>query len=96
MDPGFTQSHQYLRAAYALQGKPAEAAAELEQALKLSQRGAMLLAWAGSGYAFMGRRKEAQSLIREMLERARQGYVAPQRLALMYSSLGDPDRAFEY
>jgi Flp pilus assembly protein TadD len=64
MDPGFTQSHQYLGAAYALERKQQEAATELEQALKLSQRGLLPLTWAGATYAFMGRREEAQKLIR--------------------------------
>jgi len=96
MDPGFSFSHAFLGVAYALQHKPKEATAELEQALHLSNRGLQALTLAGSSFAFLGKTAEAQKLLDELLDLSRKRYVAPYYPAMIYGSMGEKDRAFEY
>jgi len=50
----------------------------------------------GITYAFMGKTKEAQQVLSNLLNRSKQGYVPPIVLANMYFALGDNDQGFEW
>ena len=52
-----------------------------------------LLAYA---YAAAGRRDEAQKILDEQQRLAKQRYVSPYNFAILYTVLGDKDRAFEW
>src|SRR5205807_10263585 len=52
-----------------------------------------LLAYA---YAIAGRRDEAMKILNEQKELAKQRYISPFNFAVIYTGLGDKDRAFEY
>jgi eukaryotic-like serine/threonine-protein kinase len=52
-----------------------------------------LLAYA---YAVAGRRDEALKILEEQKRLAKRGYISPFNFALIYTGLGDKDRAFEY
>jgi tetratricopeptide (TPR) repeat protein len=57
--------------------------------------------WSGyprlaSAYALAGRRDEALKILNEQRRAARQRYISPFNFAIIYTGLGDKDRAFEY
>ena len=47
-------------------------------------------------YGKAGKKKEAQKIIDDFLNRLRQGYFSPNMIANVYSGLGDKDKAFEW
>jgi tetratricopeptide (TPR) repeat protein len=47
-------------------------------------------------YAVAGRRREALKILDEQKKLAQQRYVSPFNFAIIYTGLGDKDRAFEY
>ena len=47
-------------------------------------------------YAVAGRREEALKILGEQQKAARQRYISPFNFAIIYTGLGDKDRAFEY
>jgi tetratricopeptide (TPR) repeat protein len=46
-------------------------------------------------YAMAGRRDEALKILDEQKRLAQQGYISPYNFAIIYTGLGDKDRAFE-
>ena len=47
-------------------------------------------------YARAGRREEAQKMLDDLIERSKQRHVPNASIALIYSALGNKDKAFEY
>ena len=47
-------------------------------------------------YAAAGKRGEALKILDEQSELAKKGYISPYNFAIIYTGLGDKDRAFEY
>jgi tetratricopeptide (TPR) repeat protein len=47
-------------------------------------------------YAMAGRRDEALKILDEQKRLAKQGYISPYNFAIIYTGLGDKDRAFEW
>lgn len=47
-------------------------------------------------YAVAGRRDEALKVLEEQKRLAKSGYISPFNFAIIYTGLGDKDRAFEY
>ena len=47
-------------------------------------------------YAMAGKRNEAVKILDEQKQLAKQRYISPINFALIYTGLGDKDRAFEY
>jgi tetratricopeptide (TPR) repeat protein len=72
-----------------------EAIAETQKASDLSGKSSWALASLGHIYAAAGRRSEAQKVLDELTQRAKQDYVPPYFIALVYTGLGEKDRAFE-
>jgi len=50
----------------------------------------------GVVYAMAGQRQSAQKVLKDLLERAKTGYVGPIIIAWIHSHLGDSDAAFEW
>src|SRR5262249_532629 len=53
-------------------------------------------AFLGYTYAVAGKRAEAEKILNELQEEAKQSHVPLERFALIYTGLGDKDRAFEF
>ncbi|MCI0560933.1 MAG: hypothetical protein MN733_20805, partial [Nitrososphaera sp.] len=53
----------------------------------------MSLAYA---YAMSGKKDEAQKMLNELKERAKQEYVSPMLFSYIYLSLGEKDQVFEW
>jgi tetratricopeptide (TPR) repeat protein len=47
-------------------------------------------------YATMGKRAEAEKILGELLQQSKVTYVSPYMIAVIYSGLGQNDKAFEF
>jgi TolB-like protein len=93
LDPNFPPAHSRLGMVYVEKGMYEEAIAEHKKAIALddSPRRTALL---GHAYAVAGRKAEAQKILDDLKELAKQRYVSPFDFALVYMGLGDKDQAF--
>jgi tetratricopeptide (TPR) repeat protein len=71
-----------------------EAIAEFRQLLNLAPGKPLGIAGLAHVYALAGKRAEAQKALAELLELAKQRYVPPASIAMIYGALGDKDKAF--
>ena len=87
-----------LAEAYLANGMYEQAVSEMEKAVTVRKEprrwdGYPILAFA---YATAGRRDEALKILDEQNRLAKQEYITPYNFAIIYTGLGDKDRAFEY
>ena len=47
-------------------------------------------------YAVVGRRGDAEKILRDLMEPSKTAYVSPYMIAAIYAGLGDKDKAFEF
>ena len=90
-------NHQ-LAEAYLAKGMYEQAVAEMEKVVGVRKEprrwdGYPILAFA---YAKAGRRDDALKILDEQKRLAKQDYITPYNFAIIYTGLGDKDRAFEY
>jgi len=95
LDSNFYLAHLLLGMAYEQRGDFSEALTEFQEALKLEDS-PVLLGFLGYTYAALGARSKARELLDELQERAKKSYVPPYSMALIYSCLEGPNKAFEY
>ena len=95
VEPKSGWSHIFLGQAYAQQGKFKEAIAELNHARQLNDD-PLELTSLGYACAVSGQRTEAQKIIAELQEIARQRYVSPYDVATIYAGLGDKEQALTW
>jgi len=96
LDPDYSWGHLWIGQVYVQQGKYGDAIAEIKRAIALSDGNVRGIATLGHAYGVAGQRSEALKIIAELQERARQKYVSPYFLALVYAGLGDKDQAFAH
>ena len=105
MDPNFVIAHFQLGWAYEKKEMYQEAIAEYEKTISLrEQRGAEagiggrggVEARIGRVYALSGKRREAQEVLDELKEMAKQSYVAPLSMAVIYDGFGDKEEAISW
>lgn len=97
-NPNNAQFHFFLGEAYVAKGMHREGVAELQKAVALDNAPERwdrypVLAYA---YAVSGNRDEALKILNEQKQQAKQSYISPYNFAIIYTGLGDRDRAFEY
>jgi tetratricopeptide (TPR) repeat protein len=95
MDPTFLPARWYLGLAYEQKSMDRESIEELEEALRLSGGGALLLAALGHAHAAFGRKAEAEKVLVRLEQMSEQSYVSLYPVAAIHAALGDPDSAFE-
>jgi tetratricopeptide (TPR) repeat protein len=95
MDPNDTIALLGIGAIYEQKGMYDEAIAVYQKAINLSERTTGILGVLGHAYAASGRRAEALKILAELSEMSRQKYVSPFDLAVLYTGLGEKDRAIE-
>ncbi len=94
--PGFWFPHIFAASAYIEKGMFAEAIAEARRARELS--GPQTLSFALEGYALakLGKRDEARVLLDGLLKLAKERFVPPYHIALLYNGLGERDEALAW
>jgi TolB-like protein/Flp pilus assembly protein TadD len=95
MDESFIRTHQILGKVYLHQKRYDEAIGECEKARQLNNDNQSLVQL-GYAYAVSGRKSEAQSTLTRLIELWKQGRALPSDVAMVYTGLGDRDRAFEW
>lgn len=91
--------HGIIGLAYEQKGDSQHALSELAEMVKVvkdSPTRPQKLADLAHAYAVFGNKKEASRLLAEMTELSERGYVPSWGFALVYTGLGDKDRAFEW
>jgi serine/threonine protein kinase/Flp pilus assembly protein TadD len=96
LDESFAVAHQYLGRTYIQKGMYREAIAELERARELSSNAPEVVASLGHAYAVAGRTGDAQKVLADLDEIAKERYVLPYFRAAVYTGLGDRDQAFQW
>jgi tetratricopeptide (TPR) repeat protein len=95
-DPNYVSAHQWLGNAYVQKSMYGEGIGELEKASSASPSAPIALSWLGYAYALTGRRADAQKVLMELSELAKQEYVPAVDRARVYAGLGEKDKAFEW
>ena len=95
LDPNDPLSRDILAMVYAAKGNHAEAIAELEK-VRQQLPTSMVRGELGMEYALAGRRADALRTLAELKQMAREQYVSPFDVALVYTGLGDRDQAFAW
>jgi tetratricopeptide (TPR) repeat protein len=94
VEPDYGWAHAGLGWAYGQKKLYREAIAELEKAVKLSDRtDPVSLTSLGKVLADSGRKQEARKILGELGERSKQQYISPYLIALVQVGLGDRDEA---
>ena len=95
LDPNQNGTYAALGFAYDQKGMYAEAIASYQKGIEISERTPSFLAMMGHAYAASGRRDEALKLLSELQQMSGHKHVAPYDLAILYTGLGENDKAFE-
>ena len=96
LDPQFFVTYHVGARAYEQKKMYAEAIAACQEWLKIFHDDPIALASLAHVYATMGKRREAEDIIRKLLEISKQRYFSPYWIAVAYAGLGDNDQAFQY
>jgi TolB-like protein/DNA-binding winged helix-turn-helix (wHTH) protein/Flp pilus assembly protein TadD len=95
-DPNEWLEHYFLGVGYEGTGKRLEAIPEYQKAVEMSAGDQDASAALAHAYAVIGRRAEAQKILRDFEQKSKTEYVSPYMTATIYAGLGDKDRAFEF
>src|SRR5438477_5107959 len=92
-EPDFWDAHWDLGTAYVQKGQLVEGIAELEKAAELARRSTATLSSLGYALGRVGRRSEAEKILRELQRRAS---TAPEEIAMIHVALGDKAKALQW
>ena len=95
MDQSDPLSHLGLGTVYEQLGRHDEAIAAYQRAITASERSSTILGPLGYALVKSGNRGEALKILGELKAMSRQKYVSPYDLAILYTGLGDKDKAIE-
>ena len=93
--PGFGMAHFVIGGCLDQLGRHAEAVGAFRKAVDLSGRSVETLAALGHSLALSGQAEEAGQLLGRLIERSRDSYVSPTRLAMVRLGLGEADEALD-
>jgi serine/threonine protein kinase/Flp pilus assembly protein TadD len=96
LDPTFILGYFHLGQAYVQKSMYKEAVAEFEKALAISPGNTLAVAGLGYGYGVTGRRVEAEKVLDQLNEISKRKYVPTMQMVLIYTGLGEKDKAFEW
>jgi eukaryotic-like serine/threonine-protein kinase len=96
MDSRFALGHAYLGLAYEQQGRIEQAVAQFHEWQTLSGDEPAATAALGHSYAMSGRRIDAEKALFRLQDLAKDRYVAPYDIAVVYLGLGDKAKAMDW
>jgi TolB-like protein/DNA-binding winged helix-turn-helix (wHTH) protein/Flp pilus assembly protein TadD len=88
--------HHSLGVGYEGTGKRLEAISEYQKAIEMSNGDHDATASLAHAFAAIGRRAEAEKILRDLEQKSKSGYVSPYMIATIYAGLGKKDKAFEF
>lgn len=96
MEPSFATGRWWLGLLYEQKAMYREAIAEFQRAYELSEGNPYARGALGHAYALSGNPEKALQVLADLRELAKSRYVAPFETALIYTGLGEKERAFEW
>jgi eukaryotic-like serine/threonine-protein kinase len=96
LDPNFMLAYERLGYLYDATGRYPEAIAAYRKTLELFPGDPSHLGGLAAVYAKSGRADTARIILKDLLERARTGYVTPFALSSIYVALKEPDHALDW
>ena len=96
IDSTFSRAHYWLGMSYEQTARLPEAIREFQETIKRAGPISVYSAALGHAYAIAGHRSEARRILVELEARAQREYISPVDIAMIYSGLGEQDRAFEW
>ena len=96
LEPTFWPGHQTLAIVLVKQGRYPEALAEAQKSMEAANRSNAPLALLGHVYARMGRKSDAEAVIKELEKRFANKQADGRDLAVVYAGLEDKNRAFDW
>jgi TolB-like protein/DNA-binding winged helix-turn-helix (wHTH) protein/Flp pilus assembly protein TadD len=95
-DPALPRGHYRLGRALVERGDLSEGIAELETAVRLTQKNRRFQAAVGWAYALAGREDDARKILAELTTRSQQEYVSPVAIALIHVGLKETEPALQW
>jgi TolB-like protein/DNA-binding winged helix-turn-helix (wHTH) protein/Flp pilus assembly protein TadD len=96
IDPTHYQANWTLGLTHLANGQLDQAIATSEKAVAVSGRAPAALGVLGFAYGLVGRKREANKILDELLELQKRRYVTPMSLVYVYVALGNKDEAFAW
>jgi len=96
MEPRFDFAYWIVGVSLAQQGRMDESIAALNQAVILTGGGLTHESHLGYAYALSGKREDAEQMLSDLEETAKEKYVSAYYFAIIYLGLGEHDRAFQW
>jgi TolB-like protein/DNA-binding winged helix-turn-helix (wHTH) protein/Flp pilus assembly protein TadD len=87
--------HYSLGIGYEGTGKRLEAISEYQKAIEMSNGDQNATASLAHAFAGIGRRSEAEKILRDLERKSKSAYVSPYIIATVYAGLGEKDKAFQ-
>jgi Flp pilus assembly protein TadD len=95
VDPNDWSQHDLLGVGYEGTGKLPDAISEYQKAIELSDGDPNATVSLAHAYSAVGKRAEAEKILRDLERKSKGAYLSPYTLATVYAGLGNNDRAFE-
>jgi len=92
----FGPAYAFLCEAYLKKGMYEKAILAAQEPVKFAPGTSVYLTILGNAYATSGKRDEAEKVLAELTELSKRQYVQPSYMSLLYSGLGDKERALEW
>ncbi|MEZ5428611.1 MAG: winged helix-turn-helix domain-containing protein [Pyrinomonadaceae bacterium] len=92
-DPDFYPAHFWIGQSAEMKGDLGRAVKEYQISLKLSPDSPEVLASLGHSYALSGQKEKSREILEQLRKMSEKNYVSPYFTALIYSGLGDKERA---
>ncbi|MEO7658013.1 MAG: tetratricopeptide repeat protein [Pyrinomonadaceae bacterium] len=96
LDPNFLFARLRLAKVYSRKGMYDETTAQLARINTLPERTPAVLAELGYTYGVSGRKREAEQILKHLMEMREQKYVNPSHIANVHIGLGHKEQAFEW
>ena len=96
LEPNFAMAYIGLSNAHACKGSLDDAIAEGKTTIQLGGRAVAFVGVLGWSYGIAGKKDQARELLAELEERSEKGFVSSFWVAVIYMSLGEIDKSFEW
>jgi len=95
-EPNQWFDYYFLGMGYEGLGQRADAIPEFERANTMAAGDQDVSAGLAYAYAAVGRRADAEKILRDLVEQSKNSYVSPYMIATIHAGLGDREKAFEF